>query len=117
MPNDYSKDKAKIFDELSFRNWRNRTGKDGTYLVHLPLARISWACLYFICLQHKYEFKSSFRSGNSVVEEAFKNLHKPIGWECGTTLSMLFEKDAKVAKDLALSYSKFMNEIENKNYS
>ena len=110
---DYTAIKAEIFDELSFKNWMDKGNGEKERLIHLPLSRLCWASLSFVCKENNIEFKSNYRKGNDAPKEVFHNLSNHIGWECSRALSILFRNGLNnVDRDRIIStYSMVMSSL------
>ena len=111
LERDYNPEKAKIFDELSYKNWIKKGKGKEERKSHLPLARISWACLCFICNENRIEFTSNYLPGNNVTKEVFKNLDMHIGIECSYALSLTLGNDKEIINKVISTYSKTMKNL------
>lgn len=114
LKENYNSSKANIFDELSHKNWLEKGKGEKEFLINLPLSRICWACLYFVCQENKLEFKSKFRGNNNIPKKAISNLNRTIGGECGFAIDITFREKGEEAYKIAKSYTKLIKKIENK---
>lgn len=105
-------EKAKIFDELSFKNWKEKSTIQKPFPIHNVLSRISWVCLLAICKENNKEYKSNYAGRNSISKEAFVNLINQIGWQSGMTMDLVYKDNFNYGEKMAISITEIMNKIE-----